>query len=584
MSLKIFDDWKPLASAKFVLFGALLAGIYYSTYSWLIQHDWSREDYNYCYMIPLVVLYLIWEKKNELAAEPAAPSWGGLLFLIPGILLFWVGELAGEAYSIYISSWLLGVGLLCLNIGWRKLKVIAFALFMILTMFPPPHFLNTKLTFGLKLISSQLGVMLLHLYGMSAYREGNVIDLGFTQLQVVDACSGLRYLFPLLIMGILLAYFYRAALWKRLVLVLSTIPLTIGVNSLRIALTGVIYANFGAAAAEGFFHGFSGWLIFIVSLFILVAEMKVLCFRQKAFGKDGWFAIMQTTESKMQTSETKQKPPDIRLQTSDMTEETPALRPQIGDLKLQKSDSGPQRADFIPQTSDSKVQAADSKLRNEKFTLKAFFSPCQFVVAIILLTLTLAISQGVEFREKTPASKPFEQFPVSVGGWEGTRRYMGQEFIKELDLSDYTMIDFKSGGKHVDFYIAYYESQRKGESIHSPETCLPGSGWEFKQAGKAQIALRDPRGVMTVNRAIMEKGGYRQLSYFWFPARGRILTNAWEMKIYTFWDALTRQRTDGALVRLITPVLQGERVEDAEKRLEEFTGLILPVLDQFLPK
>lgn len=81
----------------------------------------------------------------------------------------------------------------------------------------------------------------------------------------------------------------------------------------------------------------------------------------------------------------------------------------------------------------------------------------------------------------------------------------------------------------------------------------------------------------------MEKSGYRQLSYFWFPARGRILTNAWEMKLYTFWDSLTRQRTDGALVRLITAVLQGEQVEDAEKRLQEFTKQIVPILDEYVP-
>jgi EpsI family protein len=190
----------------------------------------------------------------------------------------------------------------------------------------------------------------------------------------------------------------------------------------------------------------------------------------------------------------------------------------------------------------------------------------------------------VEFRQKIPVGKPFSQFPLTVGTWEGTRQYMGQEFITELDLSDYTMIDFKSGGKHVDFYVAYYESQRKGESIHSPETCLPGSGWEFEQAGKAEVALKDPHRLVTVNRATMEKSGYRQLSYFWFPARGRILTNIWELKFYTFWDSLMRQRSDGALVRLITPVLQGEQVEDAEKRLQEFTKQIVPVLEEFIPK
>src|SRR4030042_1383831 len=101
---QFLSDMKPQAIVKFVLFGALLAGIYYSAYVWLIQQDWPREDYNYCYMIPLVVLYLIWEKKNELAAEPAAPSWAGLLFLIPGILLFWVGALAGALYRLSLSS------------------------------------------------------------------------------------------------------------------------------------------------------------------------------------------------------------------------------------------------------------------------------------------------------------------------------------------------------------------------------------------------------------------------------------------------------------------------------------------------
>ena len=203
--------------------------------------------------------------------------------------------------------------------------------------------------------------------------------------------------------------------------------------------------------------------------------------------------------------------------------------------------------------------------------------------ATVLLFLTMGISSGVEFREKIPASKPFSQFPLTEGTWEGTRQYMEQKFITELDLSDYTMIDFKRDGKHLDFYVAYYENQRKEESVHSPETCLPGSGWVFKQAGTAQVSLADSGGSIKLNRAIMENSGYRQLAYFWFPARGRILTNAWEMKIYTFWDALTRQRTDGALVRLITPVLAGEEVGDAEARLQGFTKQIVPILDTFIP-
>ena len=107
---------------------------------------------------------------------------------------------------------------------------------------------------------------------------------------------------------------------------------------------------------------------------------------------------------------------------------------------------------------------------------------------------------------------------------------------------------------------------------------------KFRQAGRAYVSLAESGRSITVNRAIMEKSGYRQLSYFWFPMRGRILTNAYEMKLYTFWDALTRQRTDGALVRLITPVYERERLEDAEARLQGFTREIVPVLKEYIPK
>ncbi|MBM4333122.1 MAG: VPLPA-CTERM-specific exosortase XrtD [Deltaproteobacteria bacterium] len=526
---------RPQIPLKFVLFGGLLVGLYYSAYSWLIQKDWTREDHSYCSLIPLVVLYLIWEKKGELGARPAMPSWFGLLPLIPGILLFWVGDLAGELYSLYLSSWLVAVGILWMHIGWQKLKVIAFALLMALAMFPLPHFLNTKLTFSLRLISSKLGVWLLHLYGMSAYREGNVIDLGFTQLQVVDACSGLRYLFPLLVMGILLAYFYRAALWKRIVLVLSTVPLTIVTNSLRIALTGIIHAYWGAEAAEGFFHGFSGWLIFIVALAVMLAEMWIL---RKIEGRG----------KKEDGSEKKEE----------------------GRQKTEIQDSKP----FTFHPSPFTLKA-----------LRAFISPPQFIVAVILLGLTLAFSYGIEFREKIPIKKSLDHFPLKVNEWSGAREAMEQKFIDALDLSDYVIVDYKDkSGKQVNFYVAYYESQRKGESIHSPESCLPGSGWEFREAGAVNIPLtKSSLPYMRVNRAFMAKHGVNQIVYFWFPQRGRILTNAYQLKIYAFWDALTRQRTDGALVRLITPITQGERVEDAEKRLQDFTRQIVPVLNEFIP-
>jgi len=226
------------------IYGVLFAGLFYSSHTVMVSW-WKRDDYTYCYLIPFIVLYLVWEKRTKLSELVSSPSWPGIIPLGIGVAFYWLGELGGEFYTLYVASWFLLVGLCWIHLGWRKLRTICFAFVFILIMFPFPNFLYQKLSLKLKLISSELAVAMMQLYGMSAYREGNIIDLGFTQLQMVDACSGLRYLIPLIVLGVLLAYFFKAALWKRALLVISTVPLTIITNSIRIALTGILYEVWG---------------------------------------------------------------------------------------------------------------------------------------------------------------------------------------------------------------------------------------------------------------------------------------------------------------------------------------------------
>ena len=128
----------------------------------------------------------------------------------------------------------------------------------------------------LKSISTKLGGALIGLFNISVHVSGNIIDLGVTQLQVVDACSGLRYLFPLIALGILYAYFFERLMWRRLLCVLVTIPLGVFTNALRIGLTGVLTERFGTKVAEGFFHGFSGWAMFVFALFMLFLISRLL--------------------------------------------------------------------------------------------------------------------------------------------------------------------------------------------------------------------------------------------------------------------------------------------------------------------
>jgi len=580
---------QPADLLKPLLYALLLLGIYYSTFQWLVVEDWARGDFNHSYFVPIVILYLIWEKRDRFAAQESVPTWKGLVPVTAGIFLFWLGELAGEFYSLYLSFWLVLIGLCWIHLGWAKLKTIIFPLAMLLVTFPPPHFLYDKISFQLRLMSSQLGVDMMRLFGMSAYREGNIIDLDFTQLQVVDACNGLRYLVPLIGLGLLAAYVYRAAWWKRALLVVSTIPVAIVTNGLRIALTGILYEHVGQEAAEGFFHGFSGWLIFVFCLLVLVVEMKVLggSFSGNAKGKgqrakgEGQRAGGKRQEASGKGRRAESKEQRVEGQGPRAKGEGEKIEAQSSKLKVESSKSSEDRNKR--ERENDIGEPASGKPAN--VFVGRLMRPPQALVSIAMLGLTLILSQGIDFRGDVPPLRPFNQWPLQLPPWEGERDSMEQQFIDELDLDDYTIIDYRNPeGKMVNFYAAYYASQTKGESIHSPATCLPGSGWAFKDAATVSVPTGfDRTPTITAQKAVIQKLDARQLVYYWFQQRGRQVTSTYQLKWYAFWDALTKRRTDGALVRMITPIYDSETVAQAEQRLTGFLKDVAPTLTQFIP-
>ncbi len=505
----------------FLIFLALASVMYSSTTTYLLG-KWGMDDFTYSYFIPLVVAYLIWEKRAELAREPAKHTWFGLLPALLGILLYWMGELGGEFTVMFISLWLLAIGVIWSILGWRKLRVIAFPVCMALAMVPPPGVLYNSLTLQLKLISSRIGVLMLQLCGLTAYREGNVIDLGFTKLQVVDACSGLRYFFPLIVLAILLAYFFKGALWKKIVIVASAIPISIITNSMRIASVGILYQFMGSAAAEGFFHDFSGWFIFMISLGILLLEMAIL----------------------------KRIYPD-RLSSNQ--QDTHVVAPQP----------------FCQE-------------ENRHSGLFRLVSP-QFLIILLLMGATAAGIQGVSNRDRTPLKKPFSEFPDSVAGWTGKKQNLEKIFLDALELNDYLLADFRnSRGEMINCYVAFNDYQSKGKASHSPASCLPGSGWELNKPDKISVTDATGRSII-INRAMMVMGNDRRLTYYWFDQRGRIMTDLYQIKLYNFVDSITMNRTDGALIRLITQLGENESPATADARLKEFFKDFNPTLKGFLP-
>ncbi len=513
---------------KIILVIALFVGLYHTDYVYL-GHLWLQDDFNYCILIPIISLYLLWQKRKVLSNISPNPSWYGVALIFISLCFYWLGNLAGEYYSIFLSSWLFIVGLILSTFGLQFLKVISFPLIFILAMFPFPHFINTRILVSLKLISSAIAVKLMQVFGMSVFREGNIIDVGVTQLQVADACSGLRYVTPLIIIGLLMGYFYRQKIKIAIILALSAIPLSILMNSLRIAATGIMYVHIGPKVAEGFFHWFSGLGIFTISILFLWFEMNIIS------------RILDRVQR-------------VRYEHPNQ-------------MKISKIDG----------------EIESKNIQTKRWRL---LYPPQLWVSILLIGLTLVVTLSMSFTKKIPSRQALSYFPMKIGQWTGTRKQMDKRFWEKLDLSDYLLAIYTApNGKYVNLYIAYYESQRKGESIHSPSTCLPGSGWVFIEEGVQKIKAPGLKlESFPVRYVVMEKGASKQIAYYWFYLRGRIVTSLFQVKLYNLLDGFTKHRTDGALIRVVTPIYEGENIRLATRRLDNFLGNLIPVLTRYLPE
>jgi EpsI family protein len=558
---------------------------YWPVYQKISIH-WSSGDSNYCYLVIPLFIYLLWDRRIKSAQRQSADelelkaknqctvytvytdelkqdeiknldgsaaklgeevessekygfkfgefSWNifGIVPVLLSIVLILIGEVGSVETLMYIGIWGCVVGIVFTLYGWR-IRYLVFPLVILAFIVPLPPFVNRMLTFQLKLAASSLAALMLRGTGFSVFQDGNIIDLGVSQLQVVDACSGLRYLMPLILIALLVGHFYgstaqgsrlkaqgkkkiemertRKKMWSRAVLLLLVVPVSVVLNAFRIWITGVLTVKGYEELAQSFFHDFSGWLIFMLATGLLVGAAFILN--------------------------------------------------RIGSKPKEKQidDPGGRSMGLV-----------------RPIALTA-------IICLLFISSGWALKQ-IPSAENLPQRIAFKSFPEQIGEWSGKKSYLSKDILESLWADDYLSATFSKNDSRnlIYLFIPFYEYQGTRHTAHAPQSCLLGGGWALLNSRERVVQFKadDPIKIMTMT---LEKGDAKVLGSYFFFQRGRVITSPWLNKFYLMWDAFKKRRTDGALVRVEMVLAPNQTVEEAWKELESFIAKLWPILPDYVP-
>jgi exosortase len=265
---------RQLTAAGLIVAGLLV--VYWQVLARLVDAWINDGNYSHGFLIVPLAAYFAWERRARLQAAERRPSALGLLVFALGIALLLAGLLGAELFVTRVSMLFAVAGIVLFLYGWRHLRILAFPLLFLLLMIPVPSIIFNQIAFPLQLLASRVGQAAISTANIPVLREGNVLVLANTSLEVAEACSGIRSLVSLLTLGIVYAYFIDRRLWVRLVIVASTVPVAILTNGARVAGTGIAAHYVGPEAAQGFFHEFSGWVVFVAAFGLILLIRRIV--------------------------------------------------------------------------------------------------------------------------------------------------------------------------------------------------------------------------------------------------------------------------------------------------------------------
>jgi exosortase len=259
-----------------LILGCLALWLYFPTLSRLVLQWWHDPNFSHGFFVPLFSAFVIWQERSRLEHLPLRPSWWGGLILGMGLCLLILGQLGAEIFLARFSLLFLLAGLAVLFRGWIFFRALLFPVAFLVMMIPIPAIVFNQITFPLQLLASQIASAILPLLGVPILREGNILALPAMALEVADACSGIRSLMSLATLAIIYGYLMEPRVSIRVALTAAALPIAIIANSLRVVVTGLLVQYWDPDKAEGFFHEFQGWLMFVASLAMLYLLHKII--------------------------------------------------------------------------------------------------------------------------------------------------------------------------------------------------------------------------------------------------------------------------------------------------------------------
>lgn len=509
-----------IATLQVIIIAILVVVAYRDVLPPLVLEWYEHENFSYGFLIPVIFGYLVWDRRDALKSITKEWSPWGIFSVGLALLMGIVGQAMGEPFVSRVSFVLVIGSIVHLFWGWQSVRCLAFPLAYLFLMVPPPYPIVKAVSYHLKMFDASIAEVLLPLAGVPVYRDAYFLHLPNITLEVADVCSGIASLFAMVALGTLYAHYLPITRAGKLAVFVSALVLPILANLFRILLIGVSVYHYGPVMLRAFFHSFTGTFTFLLSLAMLLG-----------FGE--W------------------------------------IRRRYG---------------FIPEREADRfdgVQGAAPDPRADGQKLGSWFS-FPFCSAVIILAITLLISgwsHGPVREGPLPdlalISQRFGAYEARDDNGEGAYR----DPYAEAAVS---RLYQASPNEAIELFVGYRSRQFGVERLRSPKLVFP-EGWEYASMGGVKIPLA---GGQIIDSIWIEtrKGNARKLVVFWYQVRGLSFASDIGNRIELLSGLLSQGRTDGAVIRLASPVSEAQTMDQAKRRLLEFSTSLHPELIRLLPK